>query len=705
MKKKLSVKILSIFCFFLFFVFCFQPCAAQTELIFSNDFEDWWDDRPDGWNITPSDVYVSQYLPAASGFYGCKVENNYAGGTITLTSTETFTIHSNKRYIVSFATRLIKGNSTIDIALINSNTGEINYATQKLIAVSNTWRYYEAGINVTGMPIDSLDKALSIIVSGTLGKIEFLIDDVKLFVRDMNHEYYDSLDVNNIRAFMDPIMPFFANNFEAPKNSGKSTIYASNLWLGGLNEQNNDLHVAAQQFCLRGHDFWIGPITSDYENIAGEKVPSGEYLQKYDHTWKVRKDEIEYHKVHYTDPDYVIPWDIANWPAHGRTEFEESPQLAPYQDVDENGYYTPWLGDYPKIRGDEAIFFITNDDGYHSESGASRSLKVEILGMAYAYNSPDSALQNTIFLSYLLRNKSSINYKDFYFGFWSDFDIGNSTDDYVGCDPLLNLGYGYNGTNVDGNSGHGAAYGAHPPAQGTMFLNQKMSVFAYNVNDDSLIGELSTANEFYNMLRAIWKDGTPMTYGGTGYNPSSTDYTNYMFNGDPVTKTGWTEFTPNGTGSYPNTPGDRRGLISAGPFTLPAGESLCVDIALPFARDYQGDNISSVALLKQRAKTIQQFYNNQYFEENCAMLFSIKENRIYNDKLLIYPNPSHGQFTVTCEFPIETIELYDMLGKKVFSDSPKVQTTQINTQLSKGLYIYRVMLGNNTIRSGKVMVQ
>ena len=701
MKKLLSVKILSFFCCFLLSAFCFQHCAAQSKLIFSNDFEDWWGDEPEGWIISPWDVYLSQYTPAASGNYGCKVENSYAGGTITLTSTETFTINSNKKYVVSFAAELIKGNFHIDIALINSNTGEINYATQERIS-NGTWWYYEVGINVIGTPINSLSNALAITISGTAGNIEFLIDDVQLFETELD---YDFLEANNIKAYINPIIPFFEDNFEAPKNSGRSTIFTSNLWLGGWN-YFNDLYVAAQQFCQRGQDFWIGPISSDYKLISGEKIPTEEYLQKYNHTWKVTKEEIEYHKTHYTDPNYVMPWGIANWPAHGRTEFGESPQLAPFHDVDGNGSYTPWSGDYPKIRGDETVFFIINDAlNKHTESGGE-PLNMEILGMAYAYNSPDSALQNTIFLSYLLRNKSSKGYKDFYFGFWSDFDIGNETDDYVGCDTLLNLGYGYNGTKIDGSSGHGDSYGEHPPAQGEMFLNQKMNVFAYTENNHySPTGEPTTASEFYNLLSARWNDGTPMTYGGTGYNQGSTAYTNFMFSGDPVDGTGWTEFTPNGTGSYPNAPGDRRGLISTGPFTLPADGSLCIDIALPFAKDYQGDNISSIALLKQRAKTIQQFYNNQNFEENCAMLFSIKENGIYNDKLLIYPNPSHGQFTVTCEFPIETIELYDMLGKKVFSDTPKVQTTQINTQLSKGLYIYRVVLGNNTTRSGKIVVQ
>jgi len=475
--------------------------------------------------------------------------------------------------------------------------------------------------------------------------------------------------------------------FTVPKNSGKTTIFSSTIWLGGLDEQDS-LHVAAMLFNQNGNDFWTGPISD-----AG--APTG---ARYDRFWGVSKEQIEYHKLHYADSGYEMPESIATWPAHGRAQDGESWNLAPYKAVNGSGRYTPELGDYPEIRGDYAVYFIMNDRcGRHSESGGT-AFGIEILCMVYAYDSPDSALYNTLFLSYVVRNKSAKNYKDFYFGFWTDFDIGYAYDDYVGCDTLLNLAYGYNGYEIDG-SGQSWAYGAIPPAQGTMFLNHKMNAFVYHNNDNSPFGNPNTAIHYYNYARAIWKDGTPMTYGGNGYNPGSTDYTNFMFSGDPATQTGWTEV------SEGNVPNDRRGLMSAGPLTLPAGKSLCFDMALPFARDYEGNHLTSVTLLKQRAQAIQQFYDNQNFENNCSINVGIKENKIHNNQLLIYPNPSNGQFTVTSEKIIESIELYDVLGKKVFSNTPKVQTTQINTGLPKGLYIYRAILQDNTMRSGKIIVQ
>jgi hypothetical protein len=400
-----------------------------------------------------------------------------------------------------------------------------------------------------------------------------------------------------------------------------------------------------------------------------------------------------------------MPANISNWPAHGRSEYEESARLAPYKSVSGNSLYTPEQGDYPLIRGDQALFWINNDAcKNHTESGGE-PLGVEIMSMAYAYDNPTNyALQHTIFLSYEIRNKSTHNYKDLYIGFFADFDIGKGDDDYIGCDTLLNLAYGYNGREIDGN-GEMHAYGAHPPAQGAMFLNQKMSAFMYFNNGGGPMADPQIAAHYYNNLQAKWKDETPLTLWGDGYNIGSTDYTNFAFSGDPATKTGWIEFAPNGPGSTSNPPDDRRGVMSTGPFTLPAGQSICIDLALPFARDLEGDNFSSVTLLKQHAKTIQQFYNNQYYDNSCAGNVGITENNNNNDEILIYPNPSNGRFTVTCDKTIEKIELYNVLGEKVFSDNPKAKNAQINVNLSKGLYMYRIILDNHYIGSGKIIVQ
>ena len=513
---------------------------------------------------------------------------------------------------------------------------------------------------------------------------------------------FDYLDINNVKAYINPLR-LFSNNgaaaFEVPKNSGKTTIFTSNLWLGGLNYGN--LYVAAQRYCQQGRDFWLGPI----RNWDASFDPTEEYLQKYNRTWKVSREEINYHRAHYMESGYEMPWAIANWPAYSGAELGEIISLAPYKDVNGDGIYNPSQGDYPIIRGDQAVFFIMNDNGgLHTES-FGRPIGVEILGMAYAFNSLDTMLQNTIFLSYELRNKGFI-LSDFYFGFWTDFGIGYPHDDYIGCDTSLNLAYGYNGNEIDGN-GQPEAYGLNPPAQGVMFLNQKMSTFMCHSNDEyAATGAPLIAIEYYHYLRGFWQDGVPITLGGDGYNLGSTDYTNWMFSRVPFNGAPWCEETPNGAGSTYNQPGDRRGIMSAGPFTfsspLIGGENITIDIALPFARTEggKGKNIGeTLALLKQMALEVQ-----EYYDENIVGIKDYSDHS-NNHLLKIYPNPSNGQFTIKSEKVIESFELYDILGKKVYSDSPKSESIQISTKLPQGLYFYRAVLQDHSISSGKVVVQ
>ncbi|MBK9744126.1 MAG: hypothetical protein IPO94_14785 [Saprospiraceae bacterium] len=66
-----------------------------------------------------------------------------------------------------------------------------------------------------------------------------------------------------------------------------------------------------------------------------------------------------------------------------------------------------------------------------------------------------------------------------------------------------------------------------------------MTSFAYHEGQGAAnpgMGDPQRGREdgFYNLIRGIWQDGTPYTYGGNGYNPqSSTDTVRYVFPDDP----------------------------------------------------------------------------------------------------------------------------------------------------------------------------
>jgi hypothetical protein len=84
-------------------------------------------------------------------------------------------------------------------------------------------------------------------------------------------------------------------------------------------------------------------------------------------------------------------------------------------------------------------------------------------------------------------------------------------------------------------------------------------------------------------------------------------------------------------------------------------------------------------------------------------VLSVKESGL--PKIVVYPNPTNGQFTISCDKIIESIELYDPLGKKVFAETPKVNIVKINTELHQGLYIYRAILQDGATCFGKIVAE
>lgn len=99
----------------------------------------------------------------------------------------------------------------------------------------------------------------------------------------------------------------------------------------------------------------------------------------------------------------------------------------------------------------------------------SAPLGVEIHASVYAFDEPqDTALNNTVFVSYKIFNRSNSVYSNSYFGAFSDFDLGYGFDDFIGCDVKAGMAYGFNGDETDG-PGTGSYTGV-PPAQGCIML-------------------------------------------------------------------------------------------------------------------------------------------------------------------------------------------------------------------------------------------
>ena len=377
---------------------------------------------------------------------------------------------------------------------------------------------------------------------------------------------------------------------------------------------------------------------------------------------------------------YTIPPVFFEWPAIGNVALGQSLYLAPFFDYNGDGDYQPTDGDYPgydldgvidcknKFRedpvplfGDENIWWVFNDKGNaHTESGGL-PIGMEIRAQAFAFSTNDE-VNNMTFYNYVLINQGTQTLLNTYFGQWVDVDLGCSDDDFVGCDVQRGLGYGYNGDNNDEGCNGYPGYGLQPPAIGVDFFegpfqdydnidiplttnigdavdslgipykgigigygdgvedNERfgMRAFLYHNNNSGVTGDPSVAIQYYNYLRAIWKDNSPNLYGGTGHisdpdaDPNTPAF--YMFPGDsdPL---GW------GTGgavqgdvwteeSEGNDPDDRRFIQSAGPFTLEPGAFNNVTVGVVWARAPGGGPFESVNEVRKADDKAQSLFDN-----------------------------------------------------------------------------------------------
>ena len=421
---------------------------------------------------------------------------------------------------------------------------------------------------------------------------------------------YGILDLSNIKMGVSSngctfyLPPNQSYQFETPKDSSTSTIYASNLWLGAI-DGGGILRMAAQTDNQFGADYWAGPINPNTGVAANPST--------WNKVWKVNRSVIDYHIEHYADANYSIPNEIAAWPGNGSAGF--SPIMAPFVDLNGNGQYESWLGDHPNVKGDQALYFIFNDKFQSHGHTAGLPLGVEIHGMAFCYNNVENYhLKNTIFVRYKVVNRNvSDVLNSLYFGVYTDFDIGYYGDDYVGSDTLRNMYYGYNSDAYDSTGAPGSeTFGWSPPAQAVVFLNRPMTNSLYYVNDQVPNGNPSAPEEYYNYLKSIWRDSTHLNYWGDGYMDSSAPV-DHSFTGNPATGTGWTESNAG------NLAADRRMLGSTGPYSVAPGQFLQFDIAYVYARSNEG-NLGSIIELNSAVDEVRWFYTyNVGVEEQAAI--------------------------------------------------------------------------------------
>ncbi|MBL0126648.1 MAG: hypothetical protein IPP83_04150 [Flavobacteriales bacterium] len=163
-----------------------------------------------------------------------------------------------------------------------------------------------------------------------------------------------------------------------------------------------------------------------------------DYYKRYQRIWRIEREMIENHILHFNDPGYEMPDAIATWPGNGITANGEPAQLAPFSDLNSNGVYEPESGEYPLVRGDVAVYYIQSDSDDDTWYPQRALLDRHIMHYAFR-NSWDPYLNQTTFTNIKLVNRSNSTYENARFGAETRFAIGCSQDDLAGCDTTLNL--------------------------------------------------------------------------------------------------------------------------------------------------------------------------------------------------------------------------------------------------------------------------
>ncbi|MBZ0199007.1 MAG: T9SS type A sorting domain-containing protein [Ignavibacteriaceae bacterium] len=411
--------------------------------------------------------------------------------------------------------------------------------------------------------------------------------------------------------------------------------------------------------------FWMGKINGAlYFNgtyvrtgVVPGNIENGIPSNPADKKFRVFKIRPDWEKLPPSTKRNKLETDYNEWPADIG---------APYFDLNKDGKYSFNI-DKPQIWGDEMLWCIYHDNIPIMDGLYKNDVEVHVSVYAFA---KENLLGDVVLKKYKLINKGTKTIDSMYVSYYSDPDIGDAEDDYVGCDSALSLAYAYNGRNSD------YFYGDHLPAIGYALLQGPVIKSAINdsayVNSKLMAGYKNlSASSFHPIFPQHW--GYPpllplaqenwyyvngLSINGSAIlNPHTGAPTKFPLNGDPYRQTGWYE------GPGGESPDDLKMILSSGPFTMAPGDTQEVVYAILAGRSWS--NVGSVEQLKLMVPRLRYFHLN-YFPDAPVVK---EEKKQYDFKLTQnYPNPFNSQTVIHYQIPLEsmvTVKVYDVLGNEV----------------------------------------
>ncbi len=230
----------------------------------------------------------------------------------------------------------------------------------------------------------------------------------------------------------------------------------------------------------------------------------------------------------------------------------------------------------PLLLGDQTLWAVFNDadpSQHYSRTGGTTPLGIEVQQTVWGSDVPGE--QTVVYIKYKFYNKGTNPIDSFFIAFWADPDLGDASNDLVGCDTTSDIFFAY-------NSGMDAVYNPDTPVWGGRLLsgpvvpsdgdtatfdgqplpgfkNLGMFSFGRYINGT----DPQNAQQTFNYMKGLDANGSPYV-DPFGY------VTRFPYSGNPVDVTGWLD----------NVPSDKRLMASFGNLHLDPGDSQQVVLKL-----------------------------------------------------------------------------------------------------------------------------
>lgn len=504
----------------------------------------------------------------------------------------------------------------------------------------------------------------------------------------------DSINVNNINAVAlvhgDMWWKPFSSSYYGcfyPNGTSKIVSFAGAMWLSGYDD-GGSLHVAAQTYRQDGNDFWPGPLDG-----AG----SLSYATSSDwaRIWKVNRADITEHRNRTFRNTANTPASILEWPGKGNVHARGKDgvpltvdrDMAPFVDKNGDGIYQPLKGDYPDVKGDQALWWVVSDNGPSHSQTNGQPLKVEVQVTAYAYKR-NTLIDNVVYYDYAITNRSADHYHNVRWAWWDCANLGYQNGDYAHFDSSRRLAVEYNYAVHDGGAaGNPFPFPSHHPVKGHTLVKTPgdeggayvpTGSFVYYNNDPSIIGVPEVPGEYQYYMHATMRNGTHFSYAGRDVN--------YVFTDEPNVIGGWNECGVGGN------PGRRTYILSTGDFSLSAGATQHVLMAMVVDSGVGSCPYVDLTRIKATADTAWAVYHNPPAEVG---VHDVAEARTV---LSLFPNPAHDYIDLRAQKAgVGTADVFNVLGVKVASATLTNGEAKIAIEtLVPGLYVARIVGNDGT---------